>query len=233
MIKMAFFVEGETEQLFVEWLVREIVGSAHLKIEKRSARGGVSTRRRTRIVEADRDFPEAKYYFLIVDCSGDGGVKSRIREEYQNLVRSGYSSIVALRDAPKSRHDIAKIRERFSEGLPASPVTIELIVAIMEIEAWFLAEHTHLCKIDPQLSAERIRSNLGFDPSADDMRLRDRPASDLDACYQLVGLTYRKGRASQRTIYNLDVHRIVFDLAPNDRDIHRLVAAIEHSLSRT
>lgn len=92
MNRLAIFTEGETEQLFVEWLVREMISAANLKIELRRARGGRSTRRRTRIVEAVADDPVVKYYVLIVDCGGDGGVKSRILEEYHRLAEFGYKA---------------------------------------------------------------------------------------------------------------------------------------------
>ena len=38
MDRLAIFAEGETEQLFAEWLVCEMADAAHLHIEMRSAR---------------------------------------------------------------------------------------------------------------------------------------------------------------------------------------------------
>ncbi len=81
MIRLAIFVEGETEQLFAERLVREMVGRRGLHVHLVQARGGVNTRRRTRIVQAVDDVN-----VLIVDCSGDGGVLSRLLEEHRLLV---------------------------------------------------------------------------------------------------------------------------------------------------
>ncbi len=230
MNRLAIFVEGETEQLFVEWLVREIATSAHLHVEMRAARGGKSTRRRTRIVESSGDNPEIQHYFLIVDCSGDGGVKSRILEEYQNLVKYGYGAIVGLQDAPKRRLDIPKLQNGLLASVPIVPIPVQFVMAIMEIEAWFLAEYTHFSKIDKGLTAAAIQSALAFNPSSEDMRLRDHPADDLNACYQIVGERYQKGRAAQRTIYLLDPIRVVFELAKNDPEIQRLVGAIEANL---
>jgi hypothetical protein len=173
--RLAIFAEGETEQLFAQWLVREMAGTDHLRVEMRRARGGVSTRRRTRIVEAVADEPGLKYFVLIVDCSGDGGVKSRIVEEYANLARNEYWAAIGLRDAPKRREDIPRLEQGLPAGIPASPVPVVFVLQIMTIEAWFLAEHTHFPKIDPRLTPALIHAELGFDPSAHDMRLRDRP----------------------------------------------------------
>jgi hypothetical protein len=52
--RLAIFVEGETEQLFAEYLVREMAGATHLHVELRAARGGITTRRRTRMVKSSR-----------------------------------------------------------------------------------------------------------------------------------------------------------------------------------
>lgn len=46
MNKMAVFVEGCTEQLFVEKLVIEIAGRKNVQVELRKVRGGKTTRRR-------------------------------------------------------------------------------------------------------------------------------------------------------------------------------------------
>src|SRR5207244_3102682 len=150
------------------------------------------------------------------DCGGDGGVKSRILEEYSNLAKSGYKALVGLRDAPKLRADIPHLQRGLPKGVPMDPVPVVFVLAIMEIEAWFLAEHTHFPKIDKKLTSALIQAELGFDPSTDDMRLRDWPAQDLNAAYQLVGERYQKGRAAQRTVYLLDCARIAMEMTAAD-----------------
>ena len=52
----------------------------------------------------------------------------------------------------------------------------------MEIEAWFLAEHTHFAKISPTITRDAIFSALRFDPEKDDLQARPTPA---DACRDL------------------------------------------------
>ena len=226
MKRLAIFVEGETEQLFAAFLVREMANAAHLHVEFRAAKGGKSTRRRNRIVTAVADNPTMKWYVLIVDCSGDGGVKSRILEEFTHLAEHDYKFVIGLRDAPKNRADIPRLREGLAINLPAAPPPVHFVLAVMEIEAWFLAEHTHLPKIHDKLTCAFIHTELGFDPSADDMRNRDRPAQDLNAAYKLVGARYQKGRAAERTIYLLDCSRIVFEMVEGEPDIKRFVETI-------
>jgi hypothetical protein len=77
--RLAIFVEGETEQLFAAYLVQEMANAGHLEVKLREARGGRSTRRRNRIVEAVADNLELKYFVLIVDCgAGTGLARDRL-----------------------------------------------------------------------------------------------------------------------------------------------------------
>ena len=184
-------------------------------------------------MEAVADNPDLKYYVLIVDCHGDGGVKSRILEEYHRLAEYGYKTIIGLRDAPKKRADIPRLQRGLPDGVSMTPVPVVFVLAIMEIEAWFLAEHTHFPKIDERLTTAFIKAELGFDPSTENMSLGERPAQDLNAAYQLVGERYQKGRAAQRTVYFLDCARIVLEIIAGDPEIKRLIDTIDRFLQTT
>ncbi len=227
MKKLAVFVEGETEQLFVEWLILQLAGSRSLRYARCEVRGGAKAKRRIHTVEAGAAPDHADYYVIIFDCSGDGGVKSRLLELYSNLVSKDYQGIIALRDAPRRRETIPRLQAELPIGIPTTPVRVVFVLAIMEIEAWFLAEHTHFTKIKDTLTIELIRTSLGFDPSADNMRLRDRPSHDLNAAYELVSERYQKGRAAQRTIWTLDVARLYLEMTESEPEIKRLVEAID------
>jgi hypothetical protein len=85
MNKLAVFVEGYTEVVFVEKLIEEIAGKANVLIEHRKIRGGGAHRRSYAQVRAARKNSGERYFVLIVDCGGDRLVKERIREEHQNL----------------------------------------------------------------------------------------------------------------------------------------------------
>lgn len=231
MNRLAIFVEGEAEQFFVERLVRELAGSKYLHVEQTQARGGRSTKRRTRFVEVGKQGGRVDYYVLIVDCMGDGGVKSRLREEYNHLMTIGYGALIALRDAPNNRADLDRFRSQWPKGVPDNPVQVVFVLAIMEIEAWFMAEHTHFQRIHPDLTTDLMFKHLQFDPSDSDLRQRDHPAKDLDAAYQLVGERYQKGRAAQRTIYSLDIDRMYVSTARQESEMQCLMDAIDGFLS--
>jgi hypothetical protein len=60
-----------------------------------------------------------------------------------------------------------------------SLIPVDFVLAVMEIEAWFLAETTHYARIDPAITMAAIKSTLGFDPENDDLQRRPSPAEDL------------------------------------------------------
>jgi hypothetical protein len=233
MTKLAIFVEGLTEQLFIDRLITEIAGAKHVRIEKRKARGGQCGARKMTLIDAVAPNNAHKYFVLIVDCGSDNRVASDLREQYDSLCRSGYSAIIGLRDVyPVDRADIAKLAAGLRYKVKTKPVDPLFVLAVMEIEAWFLAEHTHFQRIDPALAMENIKQAVGFDPSVDDMEQRARPAQDLDTIYRIVGSSYVKRRETlQRTVQVLDVIRFYLDLTNRLPSLRDLITAIDQFLA--
>ena len=233
MKRLAVFVEGQTEQLFAESLIREIAGQANIRFELRSIRGGAKARRQTRLLQSIPDDAGEEYYVLIVDCGGDETVVSRIREEYDNLVAQGYEAIIGIRDVyPLLREDIPILARRIPLNVKTKPIRVVFVLAVMEVEAWFLAESTHFERIDPALTVALISASLGFDPSAEDMEQRPSPAGDLHEAYQLVGLAYSKRRANvQRTVGVLDYARLYLEMPTRYPSLETLVSALDRFLS--
>ena len=131
---------------------------------------GGRRRKRRRVLEISQTRePEGHEFFvLIVDCGQDERVKSDILERYDGLIAESYEHIVGIRDVfPHPREDIERIREGFKFRLPNDPIEASLILAIMETEAWFLAEHSHFPRIHDSLTIERIQQEFGFDPVND------------------------------------------------------------------
>jgi hypothetical protein len=209
MKKLAVFVEGQTEQQFIEKLLLEIAGANKVRFEKKKAVGKILIRE-----GASAPHPDQKYYVQIINCSADNRVKSEIRDNYQSLVKQNFSAIIGLRDVyPELRKNIPALQRLLYAYIKTKPVRPELVLSIMEIEAWFLAEHKHFEKISSALTMNRIKAALGFDPSKDDMEMRDHPAKDLDDVYRLAGFRYTKSSAnSARTIRQLDYADIYIEL---------------------
>lgn len=234
MKKLAAFVEGQTEQLFVERLLLEIAGEKNIEIELRQASGGSSIKRSARLIGARRPATGAEYFAMIVDCGADNRVKSDVRDNYERLISSGYTSIVGIRDvAPEfTRADIPELERFLNYGVKTVPIRVAFVLAVMEIEAWFLAEHSHFERLKAGLTCARIVAAFGFNPEMDNMELRNLPAQDLDQIYQLEGLRYRKSkRHTQRTLDVLDYAQVYLNIRARVPRIGQLVDVIDAFLN--
>lgn len=228
MNRLAVFVEGYTEVVFVEKLFEEIAGENRVLIEHREIRGGSKTSRTMGLVKAAKLNTGQRYFVLLVDCGGDEQVKTRIREEHENLTRKGYSRIIGIRDVrPNFTHaDIPRLEANLTKYVKTSFIPVQFILSIMEIESWFLAEATHYATIDPSITVEAIKARLGFDPENDDMEQRVAPADDLNNCYAIGGKTYVKHEAKD-TVDALDYALIYMELCNKFKYLKRLIASIE------
>ncbi|MDH4088387.1 MAG: DUF4276 family protein [Nitrospira sp.] len=234
MKKLAIFVEGQTEQIFIERLLQEAAGKHSISIEKKQALGGQSTRRYLRLIQGASRISDSKFYAQIIDCRADNRVGSDVRDSYEGLVNAGFSSIIAIRDvSPDFKpSEIEQLRTGLRYRMRTRPVEVVFALGVMEVEAWFIAEYNHFSKISPTLTPDLIKSKLGFDPRTDDLQKRPHPAEDLKQCYRLVGQTYNKNAAIvQRTISVLDYERVWLDLPSRFPDLRALVAEIDRFLS--
>jgi hypothetical protein len=231
--KLTIFVEGATEVAFVDQLLRQLISARKLCIDHFQGAGGSRTPRRLTRVSAMAQSPEQRYYIQIVDSGTDNRVASDIRDNYDSLVQNGFEAIIGIRDVhPVSRLDLARLRAGLRYNLRTKPITAVFILGVMETEAWFLAEHTHFPKIHANLTVNRIQATLHFDPSADDMQLRDCPHEDLHNIYAMEGLAYRKrGSQIERTVRVLDYERVYFDLVTKFPDIHALIVSLDNFFS--
>ncbi len=164
--KIAFFAEGQTEQIFIERLLTEAAGSRKMKVETLQAIGGRRFARFFYKLTPETNAADHSFYALIYNCGSDGRVASDIRDQYPTLVSSGYSTIIGIRDvAPEVRRsDIPKLRAGVSRFMPQVPIAPLLVLATMEVEAWFMGEYTHF----PRLLIFDKHSNI---------RMGDRPVS--------------------------------------------------------
>jgi hypothetical protein len=233
MNKMAVFVEGQTEQIFVEKLLREIAGEKNLRIELRLARGGAKTKRRIRQLRAAEDDSGQEFFVLIVDCGADSRVASDVREQYESLVKAGYTAIVGVRDVyPQPRAAIPHIVRLLNYGQKTIPIQVVFVLAVMEIETWFITEHDHFSQIDLSLTPAFIHARVGFNPETDDIEQRPHPAQDLHDIYALVGMSYTKDRSTvQNTVNCLNYARLYLELPDRYASLKTLVDSIDSFLN--
>jgi hypothetical protein len=152
-------------------------------------------------------------------------------EEHESLTRKGYTKIIGMRDVrPKFTYgDIPKLETGLKKYVKTSLIPVEFILAVMEIEAWFLAEYNHFPKIEPSITVSAIKTRLVFDPEHDDLALRPNPVEDLDAAYMIGGKIYEKGKDT--TVDVLDYSYIYFELQSKIPYLKRLVNSIEEFLA--
>ena len=234
MKKIAIFVEGQTEQLFIEHLLDQVAGRKTIVIESRQAYGGQTTKRKLKLIQAAATNSDHKYYAQIVDCGSDNRVKSDVVDNYEGLVKQGFEVVIAIRDVyPEFTYaEIPKLRNGLRYRVKTKPVEVTFILGVMEIETWFISEATHFQRMDTSLTVSRIRTELGFDPSVDDILLRPCPAEDLHNIYGLAGLAYNKSRNNiQRTVNVLDYARIYMELGSRIPDLGLLNEAIDQFLA--
>jgi hypothetical protein len=232
MHKLAIFVEGHTEVVFIARLIEEVAGKNKVLIEHREIRGGTSTRRTFGVVRGAQPDTSRKYFVLIVDCGGDRQVKARILEEHENLTRAGYAKIIGLRDVrPDYTYlELARLEAGLPKYIKSSLIPVEFVLAVMEIEAWFLAETSHFTRIDPGIKLAAVPLLLGFDPESDDLEKRPTPAADLAKCYDLGGKAYQKDAALD-TVEALDYARMYLDVRIRFRHLDRLISSLEAFLA--
>jgi hypothetical protein len=232
MKKIAIFVEGQTEQIFVTKLLVEIAGEKNIGIqqEKSFTKNG---KRLFTVIDASSNNTTQKYYALIRDCGGDSCVKSDILDSYLTLGRKEYTQILGLRDVyPTPANNIPKLEQGLKYRVPTGGIPINIILAIMEIEAWFLAEVTHFSLIHPSLTHQLIVDTLSFDPITQDVETRPHPSQDIKHIYRKAGFSYDKTKSRvQRTIHVLDYPNIYFNLRNNVKKLGKFIDVIDSFLS--
>jgi hypothetical protein len=227
--KLAVFVEGLTEQLFVDRFVTEIAGEHAVAIDRRKVTGKRNGGGRIELF-ASAPTAEQQYFILIFDCSADNRVKSEIRDQYDSLVSAGYSAIIGIRDVfpDCSYADLPRLRAWLDYGMEMKPIRVTFALGVMEIETWFICDHTHFTRLDARLTPEYIAGNLGFDPSRDDIQQRAHPTADLNAAYRLVGHKYEKHRQClERTLDLLDYGSLYLSVVERVPDLKALVQALD------
>lgn len=239
MKKIAFYVEGQTEQFFINSLLIEIAGIKNIQIELQQFQGkGKPTKAVFPKTSSQPTNP--KHTALIFDCMGDEGVKTQILQDAASLFAQGYEEIIGIRDLYPQRH-IEKLENELQNGTIRNgrrityplPENTTIIVAKREVEDWFLAEWNHYTCLNPQLvlDNDQIR-DLGFNPRADDLTNRSTSAADdLKTVYQLVGEIYsKKKNRVERTVECLDYANIYLHVKDRFTQLNTLIDKIDRFL---
>jgi len=124
------------------------------------------------------------------------------------------------------------MKKQIGRLFPSPAVPVDVVLAVMEIEAWFLAEHTHFQRIDSRLTCEAISHEFRFDPSRDSAEAIRHPSNRLDEIYHLVSKHYHKREAdSKAVIKKLDSALLYDDVPRRAPRLRRLLDHIDAFLS--
>jgi len=215
MKKLAIFVEGQTELVFVEKLLLEIGNAKELSIRKEALSGGSTCPVTSTLIGEIPESTETKYKILIYSSCNDEKVLSDIKERYADLKSNGYIKIIGLRDLyPKdySKKDIVK-RAIQSYVTREGFTNTNIVLAIMEVETWFLAETTHYNRLHPDLTLDKIKPIVDFLLISNFEQDISKPADLLNTIYKLVGYAYKKKEKQvQRTVNSLDYEELYINL---------------------
>lgn len=231
MDKLAVFVEGQTEEVFISELLTAIAGRQNVHIDRVSAFGGgpAGDRRFLEVLAIQRPDPHKRYYAIIYNSMGYGRVLSDIRDHYDSLSAQSFKYIIGLRDVkPQLYADIPTIRNYFDSYAPHNHIQPRLVLAIMEIESWFIAESSHFPRIDNRLTPDAVTTQLGYDPGVADLEQRPDPADDLRRVYHSVGRGYNKSRRhAERTVNALSYEAVYLSLRHRFPDLGRLISCLD------
>ena len=230
MKKIAIFVEGQTDLIFIENLVRNVFGHAKINLETIRFSGKEGLRRICSIRLADTA-SSAQYLFRIYDCHGGGEnstVKSDIHEQFNRLLEESFSYIIGIRDVYPLT-DTNKLKTMMKLNLPENEILpIKIILAVMEIEGWFLAEENHYSQIDSALTIPLVNSIIGFDITTTSTETIERPSLSLKQVYQKASKDYKKKRwEAERTVHALDYDNLYLAVRNRNDSLKELLTCLD------
>lgn len=201
MSKVAIFVEGQSEQIFIRHLLLRTMDCSKVSFICLRLYAG-----KTIPARFDYPNPHAEMSFLIVNVGQDEKVLSEIKEREEDLIKQGFDRIIGLRDMYSEKYLKRSpsgidnsVTTAFIDGWNSTiqrmskPSKIKIHIAIMELEAWFLGIYDIFKRINSILSVEYIENELGFNLADIDPQTEFfKPAEEVNRIFQLVGLQYKK-----------------------------------------
>ena len=213
MKKLSVFVEGQTEQIFMEKLISEIANKGEASVKLMKAMYGSKEPRKIMILkDAQLD---RKYYIQIIDCGNDTSIQSDIRDNAASLQREGFHKIIGLRDVyPHPHEQIPRLPRLAEQLLPReTDIPVKVLFSITEMETWFLKEHSHLLKIHDSLTPGYIKNETGYDLENDNLEQDKKyhhAAGVLKQIYGLANKSYNKKKSKVQQIVNKLDYEILY-----------------------
>ena len=229
MKKIAFFVEGQTEQIFIQELITNIYGSKGIGFHLTKLEGKAGYRK-VKVIKNIDEKAELSFGIYIYDSSNDDTVKSDIIHSLPYLKKSGFSMVFGIRDVFPSTN-VAKAKCKLKFGVPTGIVPISLHLSIMEIESWFLAEENHYCVLNKNFDINAVNIIVGFDIRIFSTEGIANPAQVLNDVYHLKGLAYKKDKKKvERTVFALDYENLYLEVRKRISSLDELISNVEQTI---
>lgn len=215
--KVAVFVEGQTELVFVREMLLKWYSYSQIGIACIALHGGKEIP-----VEYDFGDSDQDYFFQIINVGNDNSVLSNMLKRAKSLMACGFCAIIGLRDMFCDQyHKLSQrtikddINNRFynaaCDEIKQYDFADRLILcfAIMEVEAWILGMSQCIHEKLNVSDFSRV-----FDESCDPEVTIYHPANVINDIFGLVGKSYDK--------HNTDVNSIVSFLEKKDfQDLYK------------
>ena len=225
-MKIAVFVEGQGELIFIRNLLYHINDPAKLSFECFRLHA-----RSQQEVPYEYKNPNASVHFKIINVGNDERVLDAILENENRLFKQGFHKIIGLRDMyskayrKKSKNAIDnEVTQQFIEAVATviagmnNPNKIHFHFAIMELEAWWLSMYNLFAKIDDQLTVSFIEKHLGYNLANIDPEKRFfHPSIEIDKIFQLIESNYNKHFSDVESITSNIDSEDISDATNNDR----------------
>lgn len=231
MIKIAIFVEGYTELELIQRIINYICADKGLIVEIKEQKSKIL--HNVSIQTSPKS--DISHYILLVNCCTDTQVKSQIISQYISLQNSGYSRVIGLRDVyPMNHTHIPKMQSMLAKGIQIQSMPVDIILAILEIETWFIGELSHFARLTPPVSSDDVSSvlnQLGINLSSQSVDNIDHPAQTLDSIYQKSGLRYKKKMPQiSRTVNALCMKSLFTNTRALSPSLDKLLSCIEGAI---
>lgn len=163
---------------------------------------------------------------LLFNCGSDSRVKSEILDRIQKLQDAGYEVVLGMVDLYRNPHASVADLEAISHD---TRCVVDIVVQVMEIEAWFIGEYHHFERYNKQLSPAIINQAFNIVLETIDFEAIPHPASKLDKIYRLADPKGYKKRQHQvdRIVYCLDWGYFYLTLRGRSRSIDKLLTHLD------
>lgn len=226
MKKIAVFTEGQTEWIFAQRLIEYMAKARNLSVAIKAIKTITN-------ISARPPLGDVEYVFMVLDCTGGDRVLSSIRENAQELKNAGYSLVIGIMDVfPCSNENIANLKKMRRRAVSKLPISANVFPAVMEVEAWFIAEETHFVRISPMLTVDVINRIAGIDVTNESTEIIPRPSETLDKIYHHAGLNRDKSRAwTIKIVSALDFTNMCGKVRTRSRSLDELLSCLDSVLA--